>query len=264
MSLLTLGISGNTDRAGFAYDSDAEAFFTHYSITDNTIKNAINDVTLWFKNKGVWSKIFAAWPIVGGTAALHKANLKTPGTRELTFYGGWTHSATGMLANGTTGYADTGVNENTHLNLNDAHISIYIRTDADGLYCDMGTTPAFSYELNIFSKFSNVFYPRVQATNSGTTNSTNSKGLFIANRVGGGEVRAQQAGSLKVITNSSVQKANSNIFIGANNRTAMSDIVFYAPREYAFATAGFGLTDQNMADIETGIAAFQAALSRTA
>lgn len=243
-------------------DPDAQNFITTAGITDATQKSAINQLVKDLKTYSIWSKFKAIYPFVGGSASTHAVNLKNPGTYDLTFYGGWTHNSNGVTGNGTTGYADTGINENTVLNSSDTHISIYSRTDTDGLYCDMGHTGSSSYETNIFSKYSNVFYPRVQSTNSGTANSSNSKGLFISNRVSGSEIRAMQAGSLKVISNGGGTKQSANIFIGALNRTALSDIAFYSPRNFAFASVGDGLTDQNMTDLTTAVTTFETALSR--
>ena len=59
-------------------DTDAQAFITATGITDNTQKNSINQLVLDLKSYGVWSKIKAIYPFVGGTATTHKFNLKDP------------------------------------------------------------------------------------------------------------------------------------------------------------------------------------------
>lgn len=247
--------------AGVTYETESETFFTAAGITDTGQKNAINSLVLDLKSYSLWSKCIAIYPFVGGGATPHAVNLKTPGTYDLTFYGGWTHDSNGVQGNGTTGYADTSINDNTVLSLNDAHLSIYSRTDNDGLRCDIGVNNVDD-EINIFAKFSNVFYPRVHNTNSGVANTANSQRLFIANRVSSTEVRAYQDGSLKTITNSSSAKANGTILIAALRRIGVSDIAFYSNRQYAFASIGNGLTDQNMTDLTTAVTTYQTALSR--
>ena len=63
---------------GVAYDPDAQAFITAAGITDNTQKSAINTLVLDMKGFGIWTKMKAIYPFVGGTATTHKFNLKNP------------------------------------------------------------------------------------------------------------------------------------------------------------------------------------------
>ena len=92
-----------------SFDPDAQAFITAAAITDPTQQAAINTLVLDLKGYSIWSKFKAIYPIVGGTASSHKYNLKDPRDLDaafrLTFATGWTHSANGMLPNGTTAFA---------------------------------------------------------------------------------------------------------------------------------------------------------------
>jgi len=71
------------------------------------IQAAINTFYIGLKAAGVWDKILDFWPIIGATGASHAINGKTPGTRNIEFYGGWTHSDAGALGDGVNAYADT-------------------------------------------------------------------------------------------------------------------------------------------------------------
>jgi hypothetical protein len=115
-------------------DADALAFITAAAITDTTQKNAINTLVTDLKGYGIWTKMKALYPFVGGTAAQHRFNLKDPravaGAFYLIFNGGWTHSATGVLPNGTTGYADTQLSPRLVLSSSTFnHLSYYSRTN---------------------------------------------------------------------------------------------------------------------------------------
>ena len=94
---------------GVSYDADAQTFFTAASITDTTQKSAVNQLVLDLKSANIWTKMKAIYPIVGGSASSHAVNLKTPGTYNLTYATGMTHSSTGMTGNGTSGYANTSI-----------------------------------------------------------------------------------------------------------------------------------------------------------
>lgn len=244
-------------------DPDAIAFLSAANITDTTITLAINDLVIGLKNNSLWTKMKAIYPFVGGSALSHKWNLIDPrdidGAFRLVFNGGWTHSSNGIITNGTNTYAETYLNDDTTLSLNSAHLSIYSRTNSDGLFCDIGCADG-NNEINIFTKYNNVFYPRVHNTNNGVSNTISSQGFFITNRVSSTEIRGMQTGTLKTITNSSVQKASRTIIIGALRRT--SDIGFYTNRNYAFASIGDGLTDNDMTNLTNLVNSFQTTLGR--
>ena len=108
---VTSGPRLSTISGGVSYDANAQAFFTAAGITDTTQKTAVNTLVTDLKAANIWTKMKAIYPMVGGTAAQHRFNLKSPGTTNADFYldfiGGGTHSATGYLPNGTTAYADT-------------------------------------------------------------------------------------------------------------------------------------------------------------
>ena len=105
----TTSWAGATDIVGI--DADALAFITAAAITDATQQTAIDTLVKGMKADGIWTKMKAIYPFVGGTATTHKWNLKDPRDLDaafrLVFNGGWTHSSNGALPNGTNGYADT-------------------------------------------------------------------------------------------------------------------------------------------------------------
>jgi hypothetical protein len=127
-SILLFGQSGGTP-----VDPDAQAFITAAAITNPTQQSAVNQLVVDLKGYGVWSKMKALYPFVGGTASQHKFNLKDPRDLDaafrLVFNGGWTHSSTGALPNGTNAFADTKLNAFTlPLNQNSTSFSAYSRT----------------------------------------------------------------------------------------------------------------------------------------
>ena len=123
---------------GVSYDADASAFFTAASITDTTQKSAVNQLVVDLKGYGIWTKCSAIYPIVGGTAGSHAVNLKTPGTYNLTFATGMTHSSTGMVSNGSSGYANTYLNGNTVLSATSNHMSFYSGTQVSAVQYEIG------------------------------------------------------------------------------------------------------------------------------
>ena len=117
----------NAIRSVSGLDSDASAFITAAGLTDATQKSAINILVKDMKSSGLWSKMKAVYPMVGGTATSMKFNLKDPRDLDaafrLTWSGGWTYSATGATPNGTNAYADTKLVPSTSLSTSSAHFS---------------------------------------------------------------------------------------------------------------------------------------------
>lgn len=137
MILATHGIIASKAAAG-GYDADAQAFITAAGLTDTTQKDALNALVVSLKASAptsatLWSKFYALYPMIGGTADTHKYNLKNPANTDaayrLYFGGSWTHNSLGAIGS-ANGYADTYFNTNL-LNINSASVWYYRRNDPD-------------------------------------------------------------------------------------------------------------------------------------
>lgn len=249
---------------GIPLDPDAQAFLNAAGITNATITTAIDTLVIQLKTIGVWTKLKAIYPFVGGTATTHKFNLKNPADTNaafrLAFVGGWTHSVNGVQGNGVNAYADTKLNELLVLTTNNEHISIYSRTNIANNGCDMGVSDGAGSGTNIFSFLSNTFFARVHDNGAGITNTAGSLGHFISNRVGLSQVRAFQNGVLKLLNNASTNlKVNQNFTISALNFGSFGN---FSIRQIALASIGDGLTDTEAANYYSAVQAFQTTLGR--
>jgi hypothetical protein len=120
---------GDTDLIGTpATDADADAFITAAAITDTTQKRAIDKLVVDLKGYGIWTKMKAIYPFVGGTAAQHKYNLVNPSLYQLTYSTGLTHSSLGIKGSGLS-YANTNY-KNTILGVgqNDISVGVYLQS----------------------------------------------------------------------------------------------------------------------------------------
>jgi hypothetical protein len=249
-------------------DADALAFITAASITDSTQQSAINTLVTQLKTYGIWTKLKAVYPFVGGNATSHKWNLKDPrdldAAYRLVFNGGWTHSSTGALPNGTTAYADTKLTPSSVLATSSTHVSVYSRTNATGNYADMGAIQGIgtSY-LQLLTKWSdNIFYGQMYDTNFSDNTVTDSLGFFVGNR--------QSATGVKLIKNSTVitsktsnviSSITSPLYLGARNNNNVN-AQNYSLREQAFASIGDGLTDTEASNFYTAVQTYQTTLGR--
>ena len=254
---------GGRTAVGGGFDADAQAFFDRVTAAGGTLstteKNATNQLVLDMKSAGIWSSMKAIYPMVGASAAACAQNLKSSSFTG-TFSSGWTFASTGVTPNGTSAYMNTNFLESTNLTLNSQHISVYTRTNISGLMCDIGAETPGGSQSNIYSNFSNGFYPRVQAGNGGTPINLVTQGLFMANRVNSTDVQGWKNTTKYTITNASVALNLFTLYIGAVNNTGSASN--FSPRQNAFASIGDGLTDTQASNFYTAVQAFQTTLSR--
>lgn len=247
-------------------DPDVQAFLTATGITDGTIISATNTLVADLKGYGIWTKMQAIYPFVGGTAVTHKFNLKNPADTNaafrLVFFGGVTHSTTGALPNGTNGYADTYLANNL-MNQDDIHISFYSRTNSAAanrviIGSHSGAAQGtFIYPRtgagNIFSRVNNSAFVNVS--------NANSQGFYITTK------NPSTPNSIEVYKNNTQY---TNTSAPATNHIANTIQLFrfgdfageYSDHECALASIGNGLTQTEANNFYTAVQAFQTTLGR--
>lgn len=256
MFLATTGILAR----GGGVDPDAQAFITAASITDPTQQAAINTLVTDLKGYSIWTKFKAIYPIVGGIASSHAVNLKTPGTFNLSFQTGWTHSANGMTPLVT--YADTSLIPNSILSLNSTHISGYIRNNINSTGPILSSENAGSYDNGLY------IWPK-QAANqySIRLNDNSSDFAIVTYDVRGFHVAIRTASNVKKYRVNTTQIFNSGTASSALNTSSIylgksRNNPNYFDNQIAFSSIGDGLTDTEAANFYTAVQAYQTTLSR--
>jgi hypothetical protein len=126
------------------YDSDAQKFYDASGISDTTQKTAINNLVKELKDSSLWTRFIAIYPMVGGSEATAKWNLKDPKDFDtayrLTFYGSPVFKNTGVLFPSLSDFADTHLADSAFGGYNNAAMSFYSRTQNTISGYDMGCT----------------------------------------------------------------------------------------------------------------------------
>ena len=255
-------------RFGAACPADALAFIAAAGITDTTQKQAICTLVSDLQTYGIWTKMRAIYPFVGGTASTHKFNLKDPqdtnAAFRLVFNGGWTHSSNGAKPNGTNAFANTFLSPSGFLSLNNTSISYYSR---ENLSLTGSPIAAFSTGNGLL-----ILSPRtdsgaqtdnsgVNNTTSATTSPTRRDGLFTASRIISTAFKVyRNAVVYRNSTITSTSLSTVNLYVGArnNNNSAFQ----YSALQCAFASIGDGLTDTEASNLYTAVQAYQTTLGR--
>lgn len=264
---LGLGL-GQAVSGGGGFDVDAQAFFDRVTTAGGTLttteKNATNQLVLDMKSAGIWSAMKAVYPMVGASAAACAQNLKSSSFTG-TFTSGWTFASTGVTPNGTSAYMSTGLIPSANLSLNNASISVYLRTNSIGLKCDISviqdSVSGANDQFNIYPRFVDEAYFRVFDGSSATVANTNSQGWYLANRVSSAGTRNFKNSTLTTKTVASGTINTSQIILGAGGN-ALGTGGAFSDRQNAFASIGDGLTDTQASNFYTAVQAFQTTLSR--
>lgn len=253
-------------------DPDAQAFVTAANIQDQVQATAVNNLCISMKAQGLWTKMKAIYPMVGGTADTHKYNLKNPldtdAAFRLSFLGTWVHSSTGALPNGSNAYANTFLNPLTSLT-SSLGISYYSRTNANtGLdQIDLGiiASPDFFYLSTQYnaSGLVNRFFGRcTSSTISVDTANADARGFYYLGKTGNGAnlLKSFKNGVLQDTDTGAGSNPNLNVFIAAANVSGTP--LFYTNRQCAFSTISDGLTDAESTNLYTLVQTFQTSLGR--
>lgn len=246
------------------YDPDALAFITATGIIDSTKKSAINTLVLNLKSCGVWIKMKAIYPFIGGSAFTHKFNLKDPRDLDvayrLQFINGWTHSATGALPNGIDAYADTKlVPLSVFTNQNDVGVSNYQVNSFSG------------YQEGCYDSVSRFLYGasttdidvRLNADTSTPFTigySSNGKGLFTVTKQSSTLLELYKNGSFATSVNRGTSSVNASVMMGARNNSGTPNSFFSVEKRFtAFHT---GLTSSEASCFYSAVNAMQVTLGR--
>ena len=243
-------------------DPDAQAFITAAAITNPTQQTAINTLVVSLKANGIWTKMKALYPFVGGTASSHKFNLKNPldtnAAFRLSFVGGWTHSANGALPNGVNAYADTFFIPSAQQNVNSNGLGCYITQNSIG--GDPVIMGAFNGtgQASLLTVTNSVVGTRLNAvTVSGSI--SGGLGSFDAQKTTAILTSVFKNGTLLNAGLSGGTLSTFSCYLGALNLASS----LYGPvnSQFRLAYLSEGLSNSEISNLRTSIQAFQTTLS---
>ena len=256
-------------------DPDTQAYLDATGL-DASFAPALDSLVRDLKSHDLWSKMSAVYPMIGGTAALHRWNLMDPRDADaayrLTFVDGGSSShsdALGYRANEEGqvldgGYADTHCVPLDTLDQDSTHLAFYSLAEVPPIdRTEMGcfTWPPAGSEarFHVIAFYAgSFFYYGMNEAGASSTSVPSSTGLFVATRTASNLQAAYRNGEpLATSSNLSIPQSPQTIWLGGINfYRACSDL------PCGFASIGSGFTDQNVADLYAVVQAYQTALAR--
>lgn len=263
---LNNGLNNGLFNNEYSFDLDALNFINAANIVNPIQQNAIKKLVYDLKVANIWTKMKAVYPFVGGTATTHKFNLKNPvdsnAAFRLVFNGGWVHSSTGALPNGTNTWADTFLIPSTTLNLNNQHISFYSRTNTNGTEVEIGcnnsgVAPNTLLEL----RTSGTTYLSLAGNAYTSYIDANSFGLYLGSRTATSTIKLfKNNANVASGTTASTSNPIFSIGIGALNSGTLRQ--YYTTKQCAFVSIGDGLTDAEALSFYTAVQTYNTTLGR--
>jgi hypothetical protein len=286
LTFSNLSVRNLSSIAGFSTPDSLSEFYS-YSRTDaQRYKNAVNNtgytlngteegaVDALFSDLntyGIYSKIYAFYPMLGGAAG-HTINAKSvsnirESAYDLIFYGGWTFGTDGAQGNGSNtywiayyyGYDDT--------TLKNSHLGVYITVQGTYDYgWDMGVYDSVSTYPHAFMTMYEGYYDTkaIYDYNYGNGRDFYTAGNYSGNSMmsydgTNSEYVVYQNGNLFTTTASSIENmSNASYVVGgydyANNA--------FTDKTFGFLTFGQTLTNTEMQDYQLAINTFQTTLGR--
>ena len=242
------------------YDKDAQNFILTAGISDRTQKDAINYLVTSLKSTGLWTKMEAIWPFVGGTASAHKYNLKNVNSHIISWGNGATQNNNGVIPN----YSINNLNLNTSSipNVsNNVHIAMYVSNDVSDVSFDVASHMFQPYNRLLVSigytgvtyfDFGDAYGQRVSASITKT-------GLIVAN----------QYSSIASIYRNGTRISYRSLSITLPkfydmyfNATPEGDARYNA-RNFRYISIGQGLTDGEQSTLYNIVQKFQTSLNRS-
>jgi hypothetical protein len=266
---------------GGGLDPDAQAFLTATGITDPTIEGAINTLVVDLKAASLWTKMYAIWPMVGGTSTTTKYNLVNPQDTDaafrMTWNGGWTFSNLGARANASNTYGNTHFVPNTDYTNNTqwslgvytldttAQVQAYVNqslaarsqssTELIQWYNDIGVNANFGL-LDPGSEDARIFFsPAVDSQGLNwidNESSTNHK-IYKNSSLSGSGTSSGQVTPLPTVP----------LYLAARNNSN-SSIDGHSGNLYSFAYISDSIGSANASTFYTIVEAFETALGRAA
>jgi len=256
-------------KPNFINDNDATAFLNATGIIDLDISSAIKNLVSDLKAYGIWNKMIAIYPMVGGTSTTQKYNLIDPrdddGAFRLTYGSSVTHSLAGFTPSGTNnGSAYTRIQIDSDLSQNNVYCSVYIGTNVAEDRLDFGAISSQNGIQLASRNLSNTFNSKMMTNinkdvGAGTT--TDSRGFLQISRTSSTGYTMQKGTTKGFVTETSIAPPPEWIALGGigTSKTTANAI---SSKVISFAAFGSGLTISEMDDMYTAVQAFQTILGR--
>jgi hypothetical protein len=186
-------------------------------------------------------------------------NLRNPGTNDITWTGGITHSATGALGNGTTGFGDDGFVLSVGQTYNNSGFSFYSGTNNAVNGIDMGANDGTT-NTRIGTYFAGIIPLSDISGISINNGAARSDGFFSISSLSNVTKSYRSGTQINSVSSAPTALTARSMYYLAQNTSGTAGS--FSNREMRFGCKHTGLTAQQAADLYTIVQRFQTTLGR--
>lgn len=241
----TRGVGNSPAPYGGSLPTDpaAEAVWTAFTTpaTDSR-KQAINQLVWALKGAAVWDDLDVLYLMAAADSQAARINWKNPGTKTMSAVNSPTFTADrGFAGNGSNSRLDTTwvpSTDGVKFVQNSASMWVWSNTNSQTSGADCGNASTAPYAYLYTRSSSDLAVMRLNDSSSGTTSSTNSIGMFGAQRRASNDRRLWKNGSQigSTTTSASTGLPTASMWVcGANS-------IWFTTKQYGFFAAGASLS----------------------
>jgi hypothetical protein len=253
-------------------DVDVKKYKNKSGVSDGVIIGRVNTYVTELKAAGLWSKFYAIYPFLGGTASTSSYNLKDADYYQVSWAGGMSYGTLGVDFNGTSGFGDTNFDFSAiSSSIENIHISFYT-ADANGglanIPMGVGSTAADDRIRIAFDAGTNNYYAdfwsnasivgRVLVSGLGAPG-----GHYLATRLDDADARVYLDGVLQASNTSTTDVSDvpsDTFYIGAANVAGVAS--GFTTKTFGLSTIGMHLTAGEVTSFQTITDKFLTSLGR--
>ncbi len=260
------------NRSGGTVDPDVTLYMNALTaagyVPTPTVRTAYANFVASTKATGVWSLIAVLYPLIGGTAATHAINAKSPGTNNLTYGGTLTHDSNGMTGNGTTGYANTNFASNLMSNTSQSLWAYATAMETSGDHDLMGSYDGS--EASLFDLATYAAYQSARIFRSGgiadTAQQTSgfASGMVLGSRLTNTDIKIYANGALAGSSTSPTSTVLSSLSLYLLALNFNNSATANSASNLRCAGFGPGLSSTQQGNLYTAVQALETALGRPA
>lgn len=245
-----------------------DSFLTASSISDSTIRGALNTFDIGMIANSLDTKMKAVYPFVGGTASTHKWNFMDArdldAAYRLMFSGTWTHLANGAIPNGTNASANSFFNPSVNASTSGFGFGIYSRTNSTtgtqiyGVIETVTNTPVTQNSLSTGS-----FINGTLSQNTITYTAAPSTRFIYCRRNSTTMMQGYRDGvSLGTNTTAPLGMPNGQFRFGGRWNATSGTVDLYTTHQIAIGVLDIGLSDAQALTLRTLVDQFVTTLGR--
>jgi hypothetical protein len=254
-------------------DQNVKNFVNATGIQNADTISALDTFVTTLKNDGIWTKLYALYPFVGGGQDTNRVNLIDTGSYNLGFTGSWAYSDNGISSNGTDTWANTFFNPTSSVSdyARNSSLAVFTRTDSTSSGYDMGAELNGTYRTYFISKNTgNTSQYDVGFDSLTTPSAVTGSGFWVASVSGSSSdnqkiFRNATKLANKTYTSDVTFVPSTSIAIAANHVITFggsTTVNAFTSESYSLASIGKGFTDGEVSLYNTAVQSFQTSLGR--